>query len=70
MSDFPVEKIEQKVRAMRKSVSVSWAWPSCHPVGVAYGTEEANEIARRDERHINHGSKAATTNSPGTGRLH
>ncbi|WP_434531020.1 adenosylcobalamin-dependent ribonucleoside-diphosphate reductase [Haloarcula sp. NS06] len=61
MSDFPVEKIEQKVREMRKiGLGIMGLAQLYIQLGVAYGTEEANEIARQTMRHINHGSKAAS----------
>jgi len=61
MSDFPVEKIEQKVREMRKiGLGIMGLAQLYIQLGVAYGTDEANEIARQTMRHINHGSKAAS----------
>ncbi|GGK74688.1 adenosylcobalamin-dependent ribonucleoside-diphosphate reductase [Haloarcula sebkhae] len=61
MSDFPVEKIEQKVREMRKiGLGIMGLAQLYIQLGVAYGTEEANEIARQTMRHINHGSKATS----------
>ncbi|MDS0220903.1 adenosylcobalamin-dependent ribonucleoside-diphosphate reductase [Haloarcula sp. S1AR25-5A] len=61
MSDFPVEKIEQKVREMRKiGLGIMGLAQLYIQLGVAYGTDEANEIARQTMRHINHGSKATS----------
>jgi len=61
MSDFPVEKIEEKVREMRKiGLGIMGLAQLYIQLGVAYGTEEANEIARQTMRHINHGSKATS----------
>nr|WP_157513211.1 adenosylcobalamin-dependent ribonucleoside-diphosphate reductase [Halapricum sp. CBA1109] len=61
MSDFPVEKIEQKVREMRKiGLGVMGLAQLYIQLGVRYGSEEANEIASQLMRHINHGSKHAS----------
>ena len=61
MSDFPVEKIEQKVREMRKiGLGIMGLAQLYIQLGVEYGSPEANEIARQVMRHINHGSKAAS----------
>ncbi|MFC7019625.1 MULTISPECIES: LAGLIDADG family homing endonuclease [Haloarcula] len=61
MSDFPVEKIEQKVREMRKiGLGIMGLAQLYIQLGVEYGSEEANEVARQLMRHINHGSKAAS----------
>ncbi|MFC6864761.1 LAGLIDADG family homing endonuclease [Halomicroarcula sp. GCM10025817] len=61
MSDFPVEKIEQKVREMRKiGLGIMGLAQLYIQLGVEYGSPEANEVARQLMCHINHGSKAAS----------
>ncbi|MFC7251257.1 adenosylcobalamin-dependent ribonucleoside-diphosphate reductase [Halomicroarcula sp. GCM10025324] len=61
MSDFPVEKIEKKVREMRKiGLGIMGLAQLYIQLGVEYGSPEANEVARQLMRHINHGSKAAS----------
>ncbi|MFB6069286.1 MAG: adenosylcobalamin-dependent ribonucleoside-diphosphate reductase, partial [Halobacterium sp.] len=61
MSDFPVEEIEQKVSEMRKiGLGVMGLAQLYIQLGVKYGSEEGNEIARQLMTHINHGSKAAS----------
>src|SRR5699024_4864154 len=61
MSDFPVEKIEQKVREMRKiGLGIMGLAQLYIQLGVRYGSEEGNEIARQLMRHINHGSKSTS----------
>ncbi|MFC7228192.1 adenosylcobalamin-dependent ribonucleoside-diphosphate reductase [Salinirubellus salinus] len=61
MSDFPVEKIEQKVREMRKiGLGVMGLAQLYIQLGIRYGSDEGNEVARQLMRHINHGSKAAS----------
>jgi len=61
MSDFPVEKIEQKVREMRKiGLGIMGLAQLYIQLGVRYGSEEANEIASQLMTHINHGSKATS----------
>ena len=61
MSDFPVPKIEQKVREMRKiGLGVMGLAQLYIQLGIEYGSEEGNEVARQVMRHINHGSKAAS----------
>ncbi|CAI49764.2 ribonucleoside-diphosphate reductase,adenosylcobalamin-dependent [Natronomonas pharaonis DSM 2160] len=58
MSDFPVDKIEQKVREMRKiGLGVMGLAQLYIQLGIKYGSEEGNEVARQLMRHINHGSK-------------
>jgi len=48
MSDFPVEKIEQKVRDMRKiGLGVMGLAQLYIQRGIQYGTEPGNEVARR-----------------------
>ncbi|WIV67905.1 LAGLIDADG family homing endonuclease [Natrialbaceae archaeon AArc-T1-2] len=61
MSDFPVEEIEQKVREMRKiGLGVMGLAQLYIQLGVRYGSEEGNEIARQLMTHINHGAKATS----------
>ncbi|EMA36238.1 adenosylcobalamin-dependent ribonucleoside-diphosphate reductase [Halococcus hamelinensis] len=61
MSDFPVAKIEQKVREMRKiGLGVMGLAQLYIQLGVRYGSAEGNEVARQLMTHINHGSKAAS----------
>ncbi|WP_435075993.1 adenosylcobalamin-dependent ribonucleoside-diphosphate reductase [Halococcus sp. AFM35] len=61
MSDFPVAKIEQKVREMRKiGLGIMGLAQLYIQLGVRYGSEEGNEIARQLMEHINHGSKSAS----------
>jgi len=58
MSDFPVEKIEEKVRDMRKiGLGIMGLAQLYIQLGVRYGSEEGNEIARQLMTHINHESK-------------
>jgi ribonucleoside-diphosphate reductase alpha chain len=58
MSDFPVAKIEEKVREMRKiGLGIMGLAQLYIQLGVRYGSDEGNEIARQLMRHINHGSK-------------
>jgi len=58
MSDFPVEKIEQTVRDMRKiGLGVMGLAQLYIQLGVRYGSEAGNEIARQIMMHINHTSK-------------
>ncbi|SFR92807.1 ribonucleoside-diphosphate reductase class II [Halomicrobium zhouii] len=61
MSDFPVDKIEQKVREMRKiGLGIMGLAQLYIQLGVKYGSDEANEIARQIMTRINHGSKWAS----------
>ncbi|MES3516056.1 MAG: adenosylcobalamin-dependent ribonucleoside-diphosphate reductase, partial [Natronomonas sp.] len=58
MSDFPVEKIEQKVREMRKiGLGIMGLAQLYIQLGMNYGSEESNEVARQVMTHINHTSK-------------
>ncbi|WP_049928448.1 intein-containing adenosylcobalamin-dependent ribonucleoside-diphosphate reductase [Halopiger goleimassiliensis] len=58
MSDFPVEKIEQKVREMRKiGLGIMGLAQLYIQLGMEYGSEASNEVARQLMRHINHTSK-------------
>ncbi|MFC7058279.1 adenosylcobalamin-dependent ribonucleoside-diphosphate reductase [Halovenus salina] len=61
MSDFPVEKIEQKVREMRKiGLGIMGLAQLYIQLGLKYGSDPANEVARQLMTHINHGSKQAS----------
>ena len=61
MSDFPVEKIEQTVRDMRKiGLGIMGLAQLYIQLGVRYGSEEGNEIARQLMTHINHESKSTS----------
>ncbi|MBP1986285.1 ribonucleotide reductase alpha subunit [Halolamina salifodinae] len=61
MSDFPVPEIEKKVREMRKiGLGVMGLAQLYIQLGVRYGTDDADEIARQLMTHINHGSKDAS----------
>jgi len=58
MSDFPVEKIEETVRDMRKiGMGIMGLAQLYIQLGIPYGTEEGNEVARQLMTHINHQSK-------------
>ncbi|MFC4542199.1 adenosylcobalamin-dependent ribonucleoside-diphosphate reductase [Halosolutus amylolyticus] len=58
MSDFPVEKIEQKVREMRKiGLGIMGLAQLYIQLGMEYGSEASNEVARQLMTHINHESK-------------
>ncbi|PSP97349.1 hypothetical protein BRC89_11510 [Halobacteriales archaeon QS_4_70_19] len=61
MSDFPVPEIEEKVREMRKiGLGIMGLAQLYVQLGVRYGSEEANEIARQVMMKINHDSKWAS----------
>jgi ribonucleoside-diphosphate reductase alpha chain len=61
MSDFPVDKIEKKVREMRKiGLGVMGLAQLYLQLGIRYGSEEGNEVARQLMQHINHESKWAS----------
>ena len=58
MSDFPVDKIEETVREMRKiGLGIMGLAQLYVQLGVRYGSDSANEIARQLMTHINHESK-------------
>ncbi|MGM0389232.1 MAG: adenosylcobalamin-dependent ribonucleoside-diphosphate reductase, partial [Natrinema limicola] len=58
MSDFPVEKIEQKVREMRKiGLGIMGLAQLYIQLGMEYGSEASNEVARQLMTHIDHTSK-------------
>jgi ribonucleoside-diphosphate reductase alpha chain len=58
MSDFPVEKIEETVREMRKiGLGIMGLAQLYIQLGTKYGSDTANEIARQLMVHINHHSK-------------
>ena len=61
MSDFPVEKIEQKVREMRKiGLGIMGLAQLYIQLGIRYGSEEGNAVAKQLMTHINHESKWAS----------
>lgn len=61
MSDFPIDKIERKVRNMRKiGLGVMGLAQLYVQLGVEYGSETGNEIARQLMRHINYESKSVS----------
>ena len=61
MSDFPVPKIEETVREMRKiGLGVMGLAQLYIQLGMKYGDDVSNEVARQLMRHINHGSKWAS----------
>jgi len=58
MSDFPVEKIEETVRNMRKiGLGIMGLAQLYIQLGIRYGSDEGNEVARQLMTHINHKSK-------------
>jgi ribonucleoside-diphosphate reductase alpha chain len=58
MSDFPIERIEETVRRNRKiGLGIMGLAQLYVQLGVKYGSEDANEIARQLMLHINHESK-------------
>ena len=61
MSDFPVEEITEKVREMRKiGLGIMGLAQLYIQLGMKYGSDESNEVARQVMTHINHGSKRAS----------
>ncbi|CDK38266.1 intein-containing adenosylcobalamin-dependent ribonucleoside-diphosphate reductase [Halorubrum sp. AJ67] len=61
MSDFPVEKIEETVRDMRKiGLGIMGLAQLYIQLGIRYGSDEGNEVARQLMTHINHESKQAS----------
>ena len=61
MSDFPVDKIEETVRDMRKiGLGIMGLAQLYIQMGVRYGSEEGNAIAEQLMTHINHESKWAS----------
>ncbi|WP_460923117.1 adenosylcobalamin-dependent ribonucleoside-diphosphate reductase [Salinarchaeum chitinilyticum] len=61
MSDFPVPEIEQKVREMRKiGLGVMGLAQLYIQLGMEYGSDASNEVARQLMKSINHGSKEAS----------
>ena len=58
MSDFPIDEIEEKVAEMRKiGLGIMGLAQMYVQVGIRYGSDEANEVARQVMTHINHESK-------------
>ena len=63
MSDFPVEEIEETVRNMRKiGLGIMGLAHLYIQLGVPYGSDEADEIARQIMVFINHTSKDESHN--------
>ena len=61
MSDFPVDKIEQKVREMRKiGLGIMGLAQLYIQLGIRYGSPEGNAVAEQLMTHINHESKWAS----------
>jgi ribonucleoside-diphosphate reductase alpha chain len=61
MSDFPVDDIERKVREMRKiGLGVMGLAQLYVQLGIRYGSDTGNEVARQLMTHINHESKWAS----------
>ncbi|RDI72420.1 adenosylcobalamin-dependent ribonucleoside-diphosphate reductase [Halopelagius longus] len=61
MSDFPVDKIEQKVRDMRKiGLGIMGLAQLYIQLGIKYGSDAGNEVAEQLMTHINHESKWAS----------
>jgi ribonucleoside-diphosphate reductase alpha chain len=61
MSDFPVDAIEEKVREMRKiGLGVMGLAQLYIQLGIRYGSDAGNEVARQVMTHINHESKWAS----------
>ncbi|MFC6718393.1 LAGLIDADG family homing endonuclease [Natrialbaceae archaeon GCM10025810] len=58
MSDFPVPEIEKKVREMRKiGLGIMGLAQLYIQLGIRYGSDAGNEVARQLMTHINHGAK-------------
>ena len=58
MSDFPVPEIEKTVREMRKiGLGIMGLAQLYIQLGIKYGSDEGNEVARQLMTHINHHSK-------------
>jgi ribonucleoside-diphosphate reductase alpha chain len=58
MSDFPVREIEEKVRQMRKiGLGIMGLAQLYIQLGMEYGSDTSNEVARQLMTHINHTSK-------------
>jgi ribonucleoside-diphosphate reductase alpha chain len=58
MSDFPVREIEEKVRELRKiGLGIMGLAQLYVQIGVRYGSDVGNEVARQLMTHINHQSK-------------
>jgi len=74
MSDFPIDEIEEKVSEMRKiGLGIMGYAQMLVQLGIQYGSEPANEVARQMMTHMNHESKQvsqqiAVDDSPGMDR--
>ena len=63
MSDFPVEEIEETVGSMRKvGLGIMGLAQLYIQLGIKYGSDDANEMARQLMTYINHGSKQESHN--------
>ncbi len=61
MSDFPVEEIERKVSEMRKiGLGIMGLAQLYIQLGIRYGSDAGNEVARQLMTHINHEAKATS----------
>ena len=61
MSDFPIEEISETVRKNRKiGLGIMGLAQLYVQLGVRYGSDVGNEIARQLMKHINHESKAVS----------
>lgn len=59
MSDFPIPEIEEKVTSMRKiGLGIMGYAQLLIQLGIPYGSDLGNDVARRLMRYINHESKA------------
>lgn len=58
MSDFPIDKIEEKVASMRKiGLGIMGYAQMLVQLGIQYGSDPANKVARQMMTHMNHTSK-------------
>lgn len=58
MSEFPIDRIEEKVRQNRKiGLGIMGLAQMYVQMGIEYGTDEGNEVARQLMKYINHESK-------------
>jgi ribonucleoside-diphosphate reductase alpha chain len=67
MSEFPVESISETVRKNRKiGLGIMGLAQMYVQLGVKYGEDVSNEMARWTMRHINHGSKSVSNELAGS----
>lgn len=63
MSDFPIEEITEKVSEMRKiGLGIMGYAQMLVQLGMQYGSEPANEVAKQMMTHMNHKSKVVSRN--------